>query len=153
MADFELRGANQLHVLAERLREAGRGDLRKELLRGIRGSAKKAIPDIRQSAYRTLPRRGGLAERVGQQGYGVQTRLAGSSASVRLAGKGMKELRDIDAGRLRHPVFGDRKTWSQQSVTPGFFSNAVARRAPSIRKDIEKAMGNIANRVTGGFLR
>lgn len=153
MADFELRGANELHVLAERLHEAGRGDLRKELLRGIRGSAKKAIPDIRQSAYRTLPRRGGLAERVGQQAYGVQTRLAGSSASVRLAGKGMKELRDIDAGRLRHPVFGDRKTWSQQSVTPGFFSNAVARRAPSIRKDIEKAMGNIANRVTGGFLR
>jgi hypothetical protein len=151
MADFEVRGAHELQALAERLKEAGEGELRKELLREIRGSAKKAIPDVRQSAYRTLPKRGGLAERVGKQAYAVQTRLSGSSASVRIVGKGMKELRDIDAGRLRHPVFGDREKWKAQSVTPGFFSGAIERRAPSIRRDIEKAMGNIAHKVTGGF--
>lgn len=152
MGDFEVRGSHQLHVLAQRLAEAGRGDLRKELLREIRGSARKAIPDVRQAAFRTLPRRGGLAERVGKQAYAVQTRLAGSSASIRIAGKGMKELRDIDAGRLRHPVFGDRGRWKAQSVTPGFFSKTIERRAPSIRKDVEKAMGDIARKVTGGFL-
>lgn len=151
MADFEVRGAQQLQVLAERLKKAGEGELRKQLLREIRGSAKKAIPDVRQSAYRTLPRRGGLAERVGNQAYAVQIRLGGSSASVRIAGKGMKELRDIDAGRLRHPVFGDRKRWKAQAVTPGFFSDPINRRAPSIRKDIEKAMGGIAHKVTGGY--
>lgn len=151
MADFEIRGAQQLAALAAKLKAEGNGDLRKELLREIRGSAKKAIPDVRQSAFRTLPKRGGLAKRVGDQAFGVQTRLSGSSASVRLAGKGMKELRDIDRGHLRHPVFGDREKWKAQAVTPGFFTNAIARRAPSIRKDIEKAMGGIARKVTGGF--
>jgi hypothetical protein len=145
MGDFEVRGSRDLHVLAQRLAEAGRGDLRKELLREIRGSAKKAIPAIRLSASR-LPRRGGLAERVSQQAYVAQTRLAGSSASVRLVGKGMKELRDIDAGRLRHPVFGDRERWVAQSVTPGFFSQAVGASRASIRRDIEKAMGDTARR-------
>jgi hypothetical protein len=152
MSDFEVRGAHELQALALRLKKAGDGELRKQLLREIRGSARKAIPDVRQSAYRTLPKRGGLAERVGKQAYAVQTRLSASSASVRLAGKGMKELRDIDSGRLRHPVYGNRKIWKAQSVPPGFFSGAIERRAPSIRRDIEKAMGDIARKVTGGFL-
>jgi hypothetical protein len=128
MGDFEVRGSRELHVLAQRLAEAGRGDLRKELLREIRGSAKKAIPAIRLSASRLRPPRR-ACRTCRQQAYVVQTRLAGSSASVRLVGKGMKELRDIDAGRLRHPVFGDRERWVAQSVTPGFFSrrSRVAR--------------------------
>lgn len=152
MADFEVRGSHDLAVLAQRLKAAGNGELRRQLLRSIRGSARKAIPDIRQSALETLPKRGGLAARIADQAYGVQTRLGGSSASVRLAGKGMKELRDIDAGRLRHPVYGDRGRWVTQSVTPGFFSNPIERRAPRIRRDIQNAMGDIARKVTGGFL-
>jgi hypothetical protein len=130
----------------------GTGDLRKELLREIRGSAKKAIPDVRASAGRTLPKRGGLAARVAEQPYAVRTSLAASGAAVKIIGQGMKELRDIDAGRLRHPVYGNREVWKAQSVTPGFFSKAIARRAPFIRRDIQNAMGDIARKVTGGFL-
>jgi hypothetical protein len=148
VSDFEVRGSHDLAVLAKRLKDAGRGDLRKELLKGIRTAAKEAIPDIRQSAYRTLPRRGGLAQAVGGQAYTTRTSLALSGAKVRIVGQGMKELTDIDEGRLRHPVFGDRSTWRGQAVTPGFFSGAVARRAPDIRKQIEAAVNDIAKQVT-----
>lgn len=148
MSDFSVRGSHDLAVLARRLKDAGRGDLRKELLKGIRTAAKEAIPDIRQSAYRTLPRRGGLAQRVGSQPYTTRTSLALSGAKVTIVGRGMQELADIDAGRLRHPVFGNRSTWAGQSVTPKFFSGAVERRAPDIRKQIESSINDIAKQVT-----
>lgn len=153
MSDFEIRGTHDLATMARRLKAAGRGDLRKELLAGIRESGKKAVPDIRRVAADTLPKRGGLADKVASQPYSVRTSLALSGAKVSIVGRGMKELSDIDEGRLRHPVFGDRSRWSQQSVTPGFFSQTIARRAPAIRDDIEKSMGHIAAEITGGFLR
>lgn len=151
MADFEVRGGQQLQALARRLEDAGRRDLRNELLRGIRTSGKKVIPVIRTSAQR-LPRSGGLADRVASQPYSVSTSLTGASARVRLQGKGMKELRDIDAGRLRHPVWGNRDVWRAQTVPAGFFTKAIASRAPRIRSDIQHVMGDVARKVTGGFL-
>lgn len=150
VADFEVRGSAELARLARGLKEAGNGGLQRELRRRIRAAVKPVIPDVRQSAYRTLPKRGGLAERVGKQAYGIRTAL-GSGASVRLAGRGMKELRDIDRGRLRHPVFGNRKVWKAQAVTPGFFSDAVERRAPKIRGEIAKAVGDVARQASRRF--
>lgn len=151
MPDFEVRGSADLARLGRGLKDAGQGGLRKELQKRIRGAVKPAIPDVRQSAYRTLPKRGGLAERVGKQAYGIRTLLGGAGASVRLAGRGMKELRDIDRGRLRHPVWGNRDVWVGQQVTPGFFSNAVERRAPGIRKEIEQAMTDVARKAGRRF--
>lgn len=149
--DFQVRGAQDLAKLAARLKETGQGELRKELLRGVRGSAKKAIPDIKQSAYRTLPRGGGLADNVARQVYSVLSRYALSGAKVSLLGRGMKELKDIDSGRLRHPVFGNRDVWKQQQVEPGFFTDAISRRAPQIRRDIEKVMQEVARKATRRF--
>jgi hypothetical protein len=149
--DFEVRGSRDLALLGRRLKDVGRGDLRRELLRGIRTAGREALPDVRQSAYRTLPRRGGLAERVGKQAYSVQTRLSLGNASVRLVGRGMKELRDIDSGRLRHPVWGDRSRWVQQEVTPGFWSKPLQRRRPKMQAQIEQVMYGIARKVTRRF--
>lgn len=152
MADtFRVRGSDELAQLARRLKDAGDGDLRKELLSSIREAGKKTIPDIRDAAQNTLPKSGGLADRVASQGYAVRTSLALSGAKVSIVGRGMKELGDIDRGRLRHPVYGNRSTWSQQSVTPGFFSRTLEKQATSIRKDIEKALDDIGRRLTRGL--
>lgn len=144
----EVRGSRQLAALAARLKAEGRGDLRRELLRRIRSASKPALQDIPQSAYRTLPRRGGLAERVGKQAYSLRSRLAGASASVSITGRGMKELLDINRGRLRHPLFGNRDHWFGQQVEPGFFEDPIERRAPQIRREIEKAMTDVGRRVS-----
>lgn len=152
MSDFEIRGSAELTALARRLKDAGNGDLRKQLLAAIRAAGKKAIPEIRKAAQETLPKGGGLAARVASQPYAVRTSLALSGAKVSVVGRGMKELSDINAGKLRHPVYGDTSTWVQQSVTPGFFSKTMTNRGPAIQGEIEKALGDIARKITGDHL-
>lgn len=148
--DFKVTGAQDLAKLAARLKAEGRGDLRRELLKGMRTSAKKVVPEIELSAQR-LPRGGGLADRVAAQKFPISAALTGSAARVRLVGRGMKELKDIDAGRVRHPVWGNRDRWSQQRVAPGFFTNPIQRRAPRIRRDIQGVMQDVARKVARRF--
>lgn len=151
MSDFEVRGSKDMATVARRLKEAGRTDLRKELLAGVRAAGSKAIPDIRNAARANLPRGGGLADLVASQPYSVRTSLALSGAKVSIVGRGMKELRDIDQGRLRHPVYGDRSNWSAQRVTPGFVSVTMAAQAGAIRDEVEGAMDKVAREITSGL--
>lgn len=141
MSDFEVRGSADLQRVARHLREAGDGKLRRKTLADIRTAAKPGIPAVRASAAATLPKRGGLAARVAEQPYGVRTSLAAGKVSI--VGKGMKELTDLDEGRVRHPIFGDRSTWVAQSVTPGFFTKPLERLAPGIRLAVLKAIADI----------
>jgi hypothetical protein len=145
MADFEVRGSADLKRVAREIKAAGDGRLRREMLRGIRDAVKPGIPAIRESAASTLPKRGGLADRVASQPFSVRTSLAAGKVSV--VGKGMKELKDIDAGRVRHPVYGDRSRWAQQAVTPGFFTKPLERRAPSIRAGVLRAVSDVARKI------
>lgn len=150
MADFEIRASRDLLALAQRLKEADR-PLRNQLLRSVRQAAQEAIPDIREAARSQLPKSGGLADRVADQAYRVLASYAGSGARVRIGGLGMKELKDIDAGRLRHPVWGNRTVWRQQSVKPGFFSETIRRRTPEIRAEIERGMAEVAHMIEKGI--
>ena len=148
---YAVRGSEELKRVADRLKATGATGLKRELLKGIRTSAQKAVPDIQESARSTLPHTGGLNEIVASQVYNVAIRAAGASPSVRLQGKGMKELRDIDAGRLRHPVWGNRSTWVAQTVPAGFFTNAIARRAPQIRIEIKHVLDEVAFKIASGL--
>ena len=148
MVDAGVQGAEDLAHLGSRLKDAGNGELRKELLRGIRNSVKRVIPDVQESARSRLPKGGGLADRVASQKWAARSSLGSSSAKVSLVGSGMKALRDIDRGRLRHPVFGNRDRWVQQQVEPGFFSEPVENAVPKVRNEIADVMADVANRIT-----
>lgn len=150
-ANFEVRGSQKLAALGARLTAAGDRSLRREFLAGIRAGAQEIIPDIRQSALDTLPKRGGLAQRVADQSYGVQTRLAASGGRVSLVGRGMKELRDIDRGHLRHPVFGNREVWKAQEVTPGFVTNPANKHIAKIQLNISILMRHTAEAIGRGL--
>lgn len=144
-------GPRDLGILGARLKEAGARDLRLELLRGMRKAAEQVKEPIQQSAHDKLPKGGGLAEEVAAQKVGIRTSFAASGARVRLVDAGMKELDDINRGRLRHPVYGNRKVWKAQEVEPGFFTDPVEEHAPEIRRTIQKAMDDVARKITGGI--
>lgn len=150
-ADIRITGSSQLSTLGLRLKEAGAGKVRRELLAAIRAGAQPALPDIRSSARANLPRAGGLGEQVADQPFSVRTSLAASGGRVSIRGTGMKELRDINAGRVRHPVWGNRDVWKQQEVPEGFFSEPIEKKAPSIREQIAIAMTNIARQIGRGL--
>lgn len=160
MSDFEVRGSKQLEKVARELKSAGDGKLRRKTLASIRTAAKPGIPAVRASAESTLPKRGGLADRVASQPYGIRTSLAAGKVSI--VGKGMKELELIDSGTVRHPTFAHRRSlfsgntrgaglmigrrsgeWHSQKVTPGFFSKPLTRLGPGIRKAVLKAIADI----------
>lgn len=147
MAD-PIDGANQLEELGRRLKEAGNGALRRELLAGIRTVVKTLIPPVQQGAEDRLPRSGGLAARVAGQKFAARTSLASGRVSLR-GENGMKSLSDIDKGHLRHPIFGMRSKgmWRAQSVTPGFFSNPIEIRIPKIREGVDQVMSDVAKKL------
>lgn len=150
-SNFEVRGSADLAALSRRLKEAGEGGLRRQLLAGVRGSAKRAVPSVRVSAKALLPEEGGLGERVAEQPFVVRATYAGSGAKARILGQGMRELKDIDAGRVRKPLFADRSHWYQQAVRPGFFRIPLLARQPFFRRDVQQVMQDVARQITRRF--
>jgi hypothetical protein len=148
MADLELRPlrGKDLADLGRALKAAGGTELRKELLRGIREGSKPTIRKVKASAERNLPRRGGLAARVARSKISTRTKLSGSSAGVRIVAQGDMDVEALDAGRLRHPVFG-RGGWAEQSVPQGWFSKPIVDDARQIRKGIEEVMQDVADKI------
>lgn len=152
-----VKGADQLEALGRRLKAAGGNNLRKELLRGIRASNKGTIAKIRASARTELPHSGGLAELVSRSRIGTRTRLTGTGAGVTITGTGknVRNLRGLNEGRLRHPVFAraeNRKHWAwvSQAVRPHWFDQPVTDDLPHIRKSIEQVMADVARRIEMG---
>ena len=148
MADFEIRGAQDLARLSKKLKDAGRNDLRKELLRGVRESGADTVLKIRDSALENLPRRGGLAAKVAAEKASMRASYAAKGAHVQLK---RKRGRGLNQGRLRHPVYGNRSVWVQQSVNSGWFDDPIRDAAPEIRRKIEDAVKRVKIRLIKGI--
>ena len=155
MADaFEVRGADQFLRFSKALKHAGRTELRKELNRGMRTAAKPLIAKTRAEALRRLPQRGGFARQVATEPQRIQVRTGAKTAGVRVVvGKKRGGAKAANRGVIRHPVFGNRDVWVNQSVKPGWFDEPLKDSAPAIRRELLQAMHDVAERVvreTGG---
>jgi hypothetical protein len=77
----------------------------------------------------------------------------GKNPSVRLTGKRksktgkQSDLAAIDKGRVRHPVFGNRKVWVVQQVRPGFFSRPTDAAAERVRHEVFAVIDDIDRRL------
>lgn len=143
--DITIVGANELDAVAKRLKaqgESGKG-LRKELLKGLREGAKPLKVAVRDSAESVLPHR--IAVTV-KKGVSIRTRATGRQAGVRVIAK---QGRGLDDGRLRHPLFGNRKRWYQQDIEPGWFTKPLEEHAPAVRVELLRVINHIARKVEG----
>lgn len=145
--DLAISGAERLRAVGKALKDAGGGDLRRELLARIRAANKDAIDKTRENARATLPSRGGLAARVAASQMASRTRLSGNSVGVRVEAKNAYGIAEIDQGILRHPLFGNRGTWFRQLVTPKWFTGPMEDSAPATRDAIEQAMSDVVARL------
>lgn len=140
------QGAHQLEVLARRLKATGDRELRKELLRGIREGTKGTKPKIANSLASRLPKRGGLAARMATSRITTKTKLSGRTVGVTLEARAPHDIRGMNAGRLRHKVFG-REQWVDQDIEPGVFTDPIEEDAPEIRDAVQRVMRNLADRI------
>lgn len=142
--DFEISGGAEIARLSKALKDAGRTGLRKELNKGLRDAAKPLIVKSRAEAQRRLPRRGGLAAKIAKAPQRVAVRLDGVSI---VAGKRRSASGTTNNGTVRHPVFGNRKVWVVQRVTPGWFEAPMRDGAAEVRPELQAAMERIAEKV------
>jgi hypothetical protein len=144
----EIKGADQLAALSKRLKELGDKDLSREFSRAITAATKPLVQDLRQSARETLPKRGGLNERVAKSQIRTQRRASSRTQGVRVVAKNPYVLARLDQGHVRHPVFG-RNVWVDQTVRSGWWTRPTEAIGPDVRRSIEAAMAAMAKKLDG----
>ncbi len=53
----------------------------------------------------------------------------------------------MNRGQWRHPVFGNRKNWAAQAVTPGWFDKPARRGAPKVRQEAVNVVIRTINKL------
>lgn len=147
--DVRIVGAQQLEQLARQLKEMGGAELRRGLFRGIERAMKPVKAAVRESALSSLPKKGGLNQRVARAKLSTKKRTAGRDVAIRLVASG-GDLRRIDEGKVRHPVFGHRKVWVTEAVEPGWFSHPTEKAAPAARDEILAVFEDIREQIRRG---
>lgn len=149
--DIRVIGVDELAEVGRRLKETGDKELRRDLLRGMNRATKPVKAKVKAAALRDLPRRGGLNRVVASARISTRTRTSGNNPAVFLTGKKSgHDLRAIDRGRLRHPVFGNREVWVSQDVKPGWWSRTVAAEADEVGREVRRTLDEVARRLAGG---
>ena len=144
--------AAELEALAFRLRRAGDGELVREVTRAMRDAVVPVQAEIRAGLAPLLPNRY-AATLDADLRLGVNVRTGERDPGVAITGAPRtkaRKLRNLDEGRLTHPVFGNREEWRTQeepSVQPGWFTGPAEAGAPRVRAGIERALADVADKA------
>ena len=144
--DFVVHGAEKLAALSRALKSADK-ELKRETFRGLNRAVKPMRAAVKASAEERMP-----------SGYGptfakslrIRTRRRTDGITLVGTAKGNPRARkvgDLEAGRLRHPLFGDREHWYTQRVQPGFWSKPLEASAPLVRRELIKVMDDMAEKI------
>lgn len=147
---LRISGGDELAALARDLKAAGNKDLRKEMLRGLRTAARPAVGAVRASAEAILPHTGGLAHAVATSAITTRTTTSARSAGVRVVATGKQHahnIRRLDEGKLRHPVFGNRNAWVDQDVPPHWFTRPLEQLEPTVQVAMRRVLTNVARQL------
>jgi hypothetical protein len=147
--------AAELETLAFRLRRAGDGGLLREVAKAMRDAVVPVQDEIRAGLGPLLPNRYAAALDADLR-LGVNVRTNDRDPGVSVTGQSRsrtRKLRNLDEGRLTHPVFGNREEWRTQeepSVQPGFFTGPAEAGGPRVRRAIERALADVADKAVKG---
>jgi hypothetical protein len=160
-------GTGQLLELSARLRRAGHENIRASFQRRIRRAAEPLRDDLqdtirgldirsqgRGSGKRggpsptTRPLRATIAEAIR-----ISVRTGGSPGARVWVDRDRlpRDLRNmpnvINTGRIRHPVFGNRRRWAQQTATPLWWDKTVRAHQPRITREVERVTDDVRRRI------
>ena len=144
--------AAELEALAFRLRRAGDTELLREVTKAMRDAVVPVQDEIRAGLRPKLPDRY-AAELDADLRLGVNVRTNERDPGVSVTGQARtkaRKLRNLDEGRLTHPVFGNREEWRTQeepSVQPGWFTGPAEEGGPRVRAGIERALADVADKA------
>ncbi|MFF9215630.1 hypothetical protein [Streptomyces viridosporus] len=161
-SSVQILGTGQLVDLSRRLRRAGGPRLRSNFSRRVRRAAEPLQRDLQRSIRGVQLPGPGRSTRGGPSPTTrpLRATIAGAiRISVRSgASPGARVWIDrsrlpadiknmpwaIEAGRVRHPVYGNRRRWVTQWARPtGWWSSTVQAGTPRMRAEIERVLGDV----------
>lgn len=151
MPELRVEGAEKFGVLADALRSLGEKELEKELYSGLNRSVKPLTAAVKDGTPRYLPRR--YAFELSKSLKVKARRRSGRNPGITLQGsaktpKGKdRDLRSLNRGRLRHPLYGNRGFWYNQPVPPNWWDDPLLSGADEVRKEIVGVMDDLASRL------
>jgi hypothetical protein len=149
-----VQGAEDFLALSKALKAAGKAGLRKELHKAVAAAAKPLLPKVKEAARTSLPRAGGLNQRIARKPIRVQARTGEKTAGVRIVGSKVDPR--INQGRVGHPIFGRKgkpknggKNWAVQNVpgAVGYFDKTIEEGAPGVQGSVAQVLEDFAARI------
>ena len=154
--DVRIIGTGQLLELQRRLRRAGHENLRSSMQRRIRRAAEPLRDDLQdtirgldiRSQGRAAGKRGGISlttrplRATIADAIRISVRTTGNPGARVWVDKGrlprdLKRMPDIvNEGRIRHPVFGNRRRWATQWADPGWWDKTVRAHTDRINREV-----------------
>lgn len=164
--DIRITNTGSLLELQRRLRAAGHENIRASMQRRLRHAAEPLHDDL-QSTIRgldissqgrrgrpggpsptTRPLRATIAEAIR-----ISVRTSGNPGARIWLDKGrmppdLKSVPDrLNEGRLRHPVFGNRRRWAQQTATPLWWDKTVRQHTPRMEREAARVLDDVRSRL------
>lgn len=166
----QILGTGQLLELSRRLKAAGGPRLKANFARRIRHAAEPLKTDMQQT-IRSLPikadprkagKRGGpspttrplRATVAGAVRISIRTsgnpgaRVWIDRASLPLDLRKMPSAMNSANGRIRHPVFGNKKRWANQWTTPLWWEKTVRTHTPRMQREVARVVDDVKNDLT-----
>jgi hypothetical protein len=166
----QIAGTGQLIELSRRLKAAGGPRVKANLARRIRRAAEPLKDDLQQT-IRSLPMRSDGRKAGSRGGPSPTTRplratIAGAvRISVRTSGnpgarvwidkdrlptdlRNMASVMNSGTGRIRHPVFGNRKRWANQWTTPLWWDKTVDKHTPRMQRQVAEVLKDVKNSLS-----
>jgi len=151
MPSMHVTSGAELRYVAAKLRKAAARDLTRELRQAYRKSVRPLQREIKEEAIAVLPKRGAYNITMSKA---VKTSVLGGlgrrALTVRVYARGKGEERDVravNAGIVRHPLFGHRKHWYVTRVRRGFVDRAFDRVQDRILHDAADAAEKVLQEI------
>ncbi|SRR6266508_3324220 len=153
MLDVRVTGAQELREVVRDLRVVGDKDLKRELYRALNRAVKPLKADVKAEVPRRMPAK--YAAVLGKSMKLASSIRTGRTAAVTIkaSAKGKVENRDVralDRGILRHPLFGNRRKWYTTHIKPGFFTDPLEKGAHKVRVELVQAINVVARKLQRG---
>ena len=151
VAELRVEGADKFGKLAKALKETSDKELRKELYAGLNRSVKPLTEAVKKGTTSYFPRR--YAFELAKYLRVRARRRAGKNPAIFLVGKAKtkqgkeRDLASLNRGRLRHPLFGNRRYWYDQSIPANWWDEPLLEDADQVREDIVNVLDEIGKRL------
>lgn len=151
MIGLEIKNAEDIDRLVKRIRtHADAKAIRKQLFEGLNSETKEVRGEMKAAIPAALP--GRLAAEIQRSTRFTTTAKSGRYAGVTIWARNRgHDIRTLTGKRLRHPVYGNRSRWVNQTagVHPEQFVKVFAEAAPALRLRLRRVMSEIARKVEG----